>query len=46
MDVNFRSKPRQIDLPAEYRRPLIPPELSDSRIFPGWGPRVLQTGRR
>ena len=46
MEINFRPRPRQIELPAEQRRPLIPPELSDSRIFQGWGPRVLQTGRR
>jgi hypothetical protein len=40
MATTFRPEPRQVDLPVEHRRPLMPSELADSRLFPGWGPRV------
>ena len=40
MVPRFRLEPRQIDVPVEYRRPLMPSDLADSRLFPGWGPRV------
>jgi hypothetical protein len=40
MVAKFRPEPPQIDVPLEPRRPLIPSAVADSRIFPGWGPRI------
>lgn len=40
METAFRPQPRQMDVPLEHRRPLMPADLSDYRLFPGWGPRV------
>lgn len=40
MTKQFGSHGRQIDAPADHPRPLIPSKLTDSRLFPGWGPRV------
>jgi len=40
MAIKFRPRPRIVEAPVEQRRPLIPPELADCRLFPGWGPRI------
>jgi hypothetical protein len=39
MTMKFRPQPQQ-DAPVERRSPLISSDLGDSRLFPGWGPRV------
>jgi hypothetical protein len=40
MATKFRPISRQADVPVEQWRPLMPSGLPDSRMFPGWGPRV------
>ena len=40
MAKQFRPQPRPVDDPAEHRGPIMPSELINFRIFPGWGPRI------
>jgi len=40
MTANYCPQPPQEDIPVEPRRPLIASVLMDSRLFPGWGPRI------
>jgi hypothetical protein len=40
MSKIFRPQPRPADVPIEHRGPIMPSELVDFRLFPGWGPRI------
>jgi len=39
MAAMFLPQTPQVDVPVRHRRPMMPSELADSRLFPGWGPR-------
>lgn len=39
MKAKYRPRP-STDVPSEERHSLIPSERADSRLFPGWGPRI------
>jgi hypothetical protein len=40
MLLKYRSQTPSLDVPEEPRRPLITSVAADSRLFPGWGPRI------